>query len=363
MGDNRWVDKSSPCSSGGNALIGVSIALSIVQIIFVAARFLTRYMQRIRFGLDDYMILIALIGSLTKAVTYIVLTEVAGLGYHIDEVTHPNHKIAMIKKGFFALELLDFPFTITPAKISLLLFYLRIFNVRKFQITTYIVGSLVLAVGITVFFGTIFQCTPVDYGWDKSSGSGSCVDQITFYRGVSPVNALTGIMILIMPLPLIWQLHAPRGQKLALTGVFLLGGLGSIASIFRMIIYFLNTKVQLKDVTWFSIRLGILTVVEGAVIIIATCLVTIWPLVSRITSRRLMTWLSCSSPRKHQHQCWYLRTIEEPSEDKSQIPIARCRGVMQNQKDESWSSLPPFDGGFGRSGVGRSGLEIFAAFV
>lgn len=130
-----------------------------------------------------------------------------------------------MQQSFMAIELLDFPLTITPAKISLLLFYLRIFNVRKFQITTYIVGSLVSAVGITVFFQTIFQCTPVDYGWNKSSGHGSCINQTIFYRAISPVNVLTGLMILLMPLPLIWQLHAPRGQKLALTGVFLLGGL------------------------------------------------------------------------------------------------------------------------------------------
>jgi hypothetical protein len=126
---------------------------------------------------------------------------------------------------FFVLELLDFPLCITPAKISLLLFYVRIFCIRKFQILAYLVGSLVLAIGITVFFQTIFQCSPIAYGWDQSVGPGTCIDQTIFYRYISPFNVLTGILILVMPLPLVWKLQAPKAQKIGLTAVFLLGGL------------------------------------------------------------------------------------------------------------------------------------------
>lgn len=43
------------------ALIGASIALSVLQIVFVAARFCTRYLQQMRYGADDYVILIALV--------------------------------------------------------------------------------------------------------------------------------------------------------------------------------------------------------------------------------------------------------------------------------------------------------------
>jgi hypothetical protein len=126
---------------------------------------------------------------------------------------------------FFVLEFLDFPLCITPAKISLLLFYIRIFCIRKFQILVYLVGSLVLAIGITVFFQTIFQCSPVSYGWDSSVVHGTCIDQTLFYQYISPFNVLTGILILVLPLPLVWKLQAPKAQKVALTVVFLLGGL------------------------------------------------------------------------------------------------------------------------------------------
>ncbi|OKO94387.1 hypothetical protein PENSUB_11654 [Penicillium subrubescens] len=186
MGEEHRANYSSP-SDGGSALIIVSVVLSFVQIVFVAARFYTRYMQRMKCGLDDWVMLFALF--------------------------------------FFVLELLDFPLCITPAKISLLLFYVRIFCIRKFQILVYIVGSLVLAIGITVFFQTIFQCSPISYGWDQSVGPGTCIDQTIFYRYISSFNVLTGILILALPLPLVWKLQAPKAQKIALTAVFLLGGL------------------------------------------------------------------------------------------------------------------------------------------
>lgn len=134
-------------------------------------------------------------------------------------------RVLTIIQFLFVLELLDLPLCITPAKISLLLFYVRIFCIRRFQILVYLVGSLVLAIGITVFFQTIFQCSPIPYGWDRSVGPGTCIDQITFYRYISPFNVLTGILILILPLPLVWKLQAPRAQKVALTAVFVLGGL------------------------------------------------------------------------------------------------------------------------------------------
>lgn len=134
-------------------------------------------------------------------------------------------RVLTVIQYFFILELLDIPLSITPAKISLLLFYVRIFCVRRFQILVYFVGSVVLAIGITVFFQTIFQCSPVSYGWGQGVGPGTCIDQITFYRYISPFNVLTGILILVLPLPLVWKLQAPRAQKVALTAVFVLGGL------------------------------------------------------------------------------------------------------------------------------------------
>ncbi|KAF7590962.1 hypothetical protein BBP40_002214 [Aspergillus hancockii] len=271
----------------GDSLMGVSIAFAVVQIVVVAARFYARSVQRVACALDDYLIIPALIASLGQSALYIVLLKVAGLGYHLEYVMQTPEKLVALQKGLVANQILDFPFAVTPAKISILLFYVRIFDTPKFRIMAYAVGFIVVGHGIGVFFAAIFQCSPVQYAWDKTIKGGTCFDQQAFYRYVSPPNILTDVLILIMPLPFVWKLHTRLTQKLALTGVFLLGGLGTVASILRMDIFFQESA--LTDPTWVSVNLGIWTVLEGAIIIIAACLPSIWPLIVRILPRNLMS--------------------------------------------------------------------------
>ncbi|KAL6232853.1 hypothetical protein BDW75DRAFT_216757 [Aspergillus navahoensis] len=209
----------------GDRLLGVSIAIAAAQIIVVPARFYTRYIQRIKCTLDDYLIIPALIASLGQSALYIVLLKVAGLGYHFEYVQQTPEKLVALQKGLLANQVLDFPFTVTPAKLSILLFYLRVFQIRSFRILSYTIGFLVLAHGIGVFFASVFQCSPIQYTWDKEIPGGSCFNQQAFYRYVSLPNILTDLVILVMPMPIVWRLQTRLTQKLALTGVFLLGGL------------------------------------------------------------------------------------------------------------------------------------------
>lgn len=45
----------------GQQLIGVSIAIAAIQIIIVGARFYTRHVQRVANGIDDYLMIPALV--------------------------------------------------------------------------------------------------------------------------------------------------------------------------------------------------------------------------------------------------------------------------------------------------------------
>ncbi|RAH83873.1 hypothetical protein BO86DRAFT_308552 [Aspergillus japonicus CBS 114.51] len=269
----------------GGSLLGVAIAMAILQIVGVIARFYTRHSQRIAYALDDFLIVIALvrqlIASLGQSALYVVLVEVAGVGYPMSCVEQTPEKLVALEKGLYANEIIDFPFVITPAKISILVFYVRIFSTRNFKVAAYIVGAIVLGHGIGVLLAAIFQCWPIDYTWNKTTGieGGSCFNQQAFYRYVSPPNILTDVLLLTLPLPYVWKLHTSRGHKLALTGVFLLGGLGTVASILRMTNFFEERATV--DPTRTSTDLGIWTILEGALIIIAACLPPTWALKNR----------------------------------------------------------------------------------
>ena len=57
---NGWQEGQHP-SEGGTGLIAVCIAFSVIEILFVGARFYTRYMQNARYTADDYVMLVALV--------------------------------------------------------------------------------------------------------------------------------------------------------------------------------------------------------------------------------------------------------------------------------------------------------------
>lgn len=92
--------------------------------------------------------------------------------------------------------------------------------------------------------------------------------------------------------------------------------------------------------TGFSVKIAIVSMVESAVIIIATCLVSIWPLVTHFMPKPLLAKLSCCRPRRshhhHHHEQWYTRSIQV--EPKSADPLPYEENFIQ--REVSWSSRP-----------------------
>ena len=113
-------------------------------------------------------------------------------------------------------------FAIALAKSSILLLYYRIFITPQFRVAVYMVAFVVLSGGLSDVMVAIFQCTPVRYAWNKAM-HGSCINQLAYYRWISLPNIDTDIVMLSLPLPMVWNLHAPTAQKVALSAVFMMG--------------------------------------------------------------------------------------------------------------------------------------------
>ena len=71
----------------------------------------------------------------------------------------------------------------------------------------------------------IFHCNPVAKSWDMSIQRGYCVNYFKFALANLLINFITDLMILALPMPFIWRLQQARSQKIAISGMFLLGGL------------------------------------------------------------------------------------------------------------------------------------------
>ena len=77
-----------------------------------------------------------------------------------------------------------------------------------------------ISVGIAVFA----ECVPITGLWHLSEAS-RCIDLNSFFVGAGIPNIMLNIAIVFLPIPMIWNLEIERKDRLALFGVFSLGGL------------------------------------------------------------------------------------------------------------------------------------------
>ena len=115
--------------------------------------------------------------------------------------------------------------SVALSKLAILLLYLRVFTaqMRTFTIVLILVGIIVIGTGIANTLIVIFQCSPVPYAWDKTIEGGKCINIPAFARFMAIPNVLDGFVMLVMPIPLVWQLELGIQQKVALTATFLHG--------------------------------------------------------------------------------------------------------------------------------------------
>lgn len=131
--------------------------------------------------------------------------------------------IRVICQCLLALELMSIS-ALTLIKLSVLLFYRRIFSAPAFRIPVWVVGSLVTAWGTAFFFANLFQCTPISGVWELTAQR-RCVNSKHLVNAYQGLNLMTDVMILIMPWPMIWGLQLQTRRKAQVGGIFLLGAL------------------------------------------------------------------------------------------------------------------------------------------
>lgn len=109
-------------------------------------------------------------------------------------------------------------------KYSILIQYNRIFPQKAFRITTYTLLVLILIQTLWAFFSSILVCMPVQRFWDPHV-HGGCIALKPLWYANAGWNALTDVVIAVLPLPIFHKLQVPAKQRMGLMCVFALGGL------------------------------------------------------------------------------------------------------------------------------------------
>ena len=77
---------------------------------------------------------------------------------------------------------------------------------------------------IVAIFTDIFQCRPFQAAFNPELlPTKQCINTEVFLRGVTASNLCIDIVMLYMPLHMVWRLRLPLRQKVALSGIFLMG--------------------------------------------------------------------------------------------------------------------------------------------
>lgn len=261
-------------------LYGAYISTYALAVLAVGLRLSARkYFSKAGIWLDDYAICASLACATGNFVDMITWVR-RGVGRHIE-----LYGLEGVKHFYLSLFVCEILYTLTLCltKFSILLFLIRIFGKTSIRIPIMILASIVTGWAIAVVVTTIFQCSPVQGFWDKSTNPTCAVNVYAFFIGNAVPNIVTDWALLLLPIPYIWRLHQRRAQKIALCGVFGLGGFICIISIVRL--YIMATQLfhtSSTDVTWLFIGSSTWTAVEVNIGIVSACLPSLRPLLVAI---------------------------------------------------------------------------------
>lgn len=192
----------------------------------------------------------------------------------------------ILAKTFWVVFFLQ-PLQLGLIRLAILFLYRRFFaRYRSFNIVSWTLIAIVTGWTITFFIGLLFDCgSKFSANWGSL---GEIAEQCPF--GFLPtviytiMDACLDLIVLILPIPWIFQLNLSITNKLSITGCFMLGSIATVAAFLRMTV-FIQTGIPSQAMTRTSVMglpiydiLGIVstevfwTMIESTVALIAVCL-------------------------------------------------------------------------------------------
>ena len=169
-----------------------------------------------------------------------------GLGKHDSDIT-PD-MMEPLSRAIYAFTVLYNP-ALMATKSAILLLYLRMSAAHPFlKRASWFVLAIVNLSGTVLTFLNVFQCRPVYAAFTNTKGQ--CIDLVSMYLSSAPVNILTDIAILLLPLPILTALRIEFRQKVVLVATFIVGGFVAIVDVIRIV--YLQNALEIERKTGLS---------------------------------------------------------------------------------------------------------------
>lgn len=240
MSDSASSTDDGDIPDRGPVVFAVTTATLVLGTVFVAARMVARTWIVRKITWDDYVMLLAWLLAFFLSFT-ICLGVHNGLGRHDENIDDADQTV--LRRCEYVFSILYNP-ALMAAKTSILIFYLRLAKntQRVLRFASWLTLAIVNIAGVILTFMNIFQCQPIQAAWDPTwDDNAQCIPLLTEFICSSPVNIVTDLAILALPIPVLTGMRLPSRQKTILVLTFTVGIFVTVVDVVR--IYYLQQAI------------------------------------------------------------------------------------------------------------------------
>ncbi|RSH95859.1 hypothetical protein EHS25_000952 [Saitozyma podzolica] len=214
----------------GPTVFIVTLVIISVATLFVVLRLISKWGVTHKANPDDYVVVVGWVFTVGLSVSIMIGTHV-GLGSP-DSAIKPEWFMPL-KQCTYAFTVLYNP-AIMATKTAILILYYRIAAAHLFlRYASLFTMAVINIAGIVLTFIYIFLCRPVNAAF--SLVDGTCIDIVALYLSSMPINVLTDLAILLLPLPILTSLRMEFRDKVILVATFIVGGFVTIVDVVRIV--------------------------------------------------------------------------------------------------------------------------------
>ncbi|KAI0024940.1 hypothetical protein F4780DRAFT_484212 [Xylariomycetidae sp. FL0641] len=259
-------------------LMAAGIATTIIAGLSVGLRVYTR-LQVVQGGLnaDDWLVMAAFAVSLSMLV-FVKKDIDHGLTYHVWDILMSDYHVGERLYGLLAY--LTFIFSITLAKLSILVLYLRLAPHAWFRWTCYGCMAVIASYSVVAALVESLACQPLAGIVNESLKGAHCYDSYPAYIALSSLNAAMDVVILLLPVPLILRMQLPTRQKASIILLFATGILVCAVALKR--VSYIPVLEASSDYDWDAVPDMILCFIEVNAGIVCASVPAVRPFFSRL---------------------------------------------------------------------------------